>query len=291
MRGVQTISRKVDAYLDLIRVEQWYKNLMIAVPAVFSLKLVDLRIYPLLAVGFLTLSAAASSVYAFNDIADLQRDKLHPRKRERPLPSGRISVREAAALSAALAVLSLATAYFLGRSFVLCVAAYICLSFAYSLALKHVAVVDVTAIALNYLLRVVSGAFLLEVEVSPWLVTGIFFLALFLALSKRKAEYRLSGARARESLREYNIQWLDQALSMTTAMTIVTYAVYCAEVPLGRRLIPTVPVMAFFLLRYTLALEKGVGEHPHEVIVNDKPTLLSAIMLIASVLLLAYVPW
>lgn len=277
------------AYLDLIRIEQWYKNLMIAIPAVFSLKLVDLRIYPLLAIGFLTLSTAASSVYAFNDIMDLQRDKLHPRKKERPLPSGRISVREAAILSAALAIFSLATAYFLDYVFALCIAAYITLSYVYSFALKHIAVVDVTAIALNYLLRVVSGAFLLEIEVSPWLVTGFFFLALFLALSKRKAEHMLSGVKARESLKEYSIQWLDQALSMTTAMTIVTYAVYCAEVPLGRRLIPTVPVMAFFLLRYTLALEKGVGEHPHEIIINDKPTFFSAILLIVSVLFLAYI--
>lgn len=286
---MQAISKKMRAYLDLIRVEQWYKNLMIAIPAVFSLKLVDLSIYPLLATGFFTLSAAASSVYAFNDIMDLQRDKLHPRKRERPLPSGRINVVEAAMLSAVLAMLSLATAYFLDRAFALCVAAYLSLSYVYSLALKQVAVVDVTAIALNYLLRVVSGAFLLGIEVSPWLVTGFFFLALFLALSKRKAEHRLSGVKARESLKEYSIQWLDQALSMTTAMTIVTYAVYCAEVPLGRRLIPTVPVMAFFLLRYTLALEKGVGEHPHEIIVKDKPTLFSAMLLIASVLFLAYV--
>jgi len=280
----------VRAYIELARVEQWYKNAMVAVPALFSLKLTEPRVYPLLAAGFLALSAASSAVYAFNDIVDLERDRLHPRKRGRPLPSGRLTVREAAAFSLILASLSLALSLSLSWAFAAFVAAFLLLSCAYTLVLKNVAVVDVTAIAANYLIRVSSGAVLIGVEASPWLVSGFFFLALFLALSKRKAELATAGSSARAVLKEYSGEWLNQALSMATAMTIVTYAIYCAEVPLGRRLIPTVPIMAFFLLRYTLALEKGIGEHPHEVILRDRPTLLSAVALVSSVVLLAYWP-
>lgn len=281
---------RLKAYLKLMRIEQWYKNGLIVIPAVFALRLTDTSIHPLLALGFLSLSFASSSIYVFNDLRDVEEDKLHPTKRFRPLPSGQVSVREAAFISAFLSAASLALSLALNASFALLVSLFICLSLLYSLLLKRFAVVDVTAIAMNYLIRVVSGAVLIRVEASPWLVSGFFFLALFLALSKRRAELVIAGSSARSVLKAYSEKWLDQALSMTAAMTMVTYAIYCAEVPLGRRLVPTIPVMAFFLLRYTQAMEKGAGEHPHEVILNDKPTLIAAIALVASVLVLAYLP-
>ncbi|MEM0043043.1 MAG: UbiA prenyltransferase family protein [Thermofilaceae archaeon] len=284
------VRKRTRVYLKLMRVEQWYKNGLVMVPAVFALKLVDPSVYPPLALGFVSLSLASSSIYIFNDIRDIESDKLHPRKRNRPLPSGQVSTREAASLSAFLSTASLALSLTLNPLFALLVALFICLSLLYSLLLKRVEVVDVTAIAVNYLIRVVSGAVLIGVEASPWLVSGFFFLALFLALSKRKAELTIAGSSARSVLKAYSEKWLDQALSMAAAMTIVTYAIYCAEVPLGRRLVPTIPVMAFFLLRYTLAMEKGAGEHPHEVILNDKPTLIAAAALVISVLILAYLP-
>jgi len=280
--------RKLRAYRRLLRVEQWYKNALIAIPATFALKLTSARVYPPLALGFLALSLASSSIYVFNDIRDLEEDRAHPVKRHRPLPSGQVSVGEAALLALLLAFSALAVALALSLTFALMVLAFILLSALYSLLLKRIAVVDVTAIALNYLIRVVSGAALVGVEASPWLVSGFFFLALFLALSKRKAELVVAGATARSVLRVYSREWLNQALAMTAAMTIVTYAVYCAEVPLGRKLVPTIPIMAFFLLRYTLAVERGVGEHPHEVILRDKPSLAAALALAASVLALAY---
>lgn len=282
--------RRLRAYFRLARVEQWYKNGLVAIPAVFAMKLTDPSVYPSLALGFLTLSLASSSIYVFNDLRDIEDDKLHPRKRFRPLPSGQVSTYEAAALSILLAVSSLVLSLTLGGPFALFVASYICLSLLYSVVLKRIAVVDVTLIAVNYLIRVTSGAVLIGVEASPWLVSGFFFLALFLALSKRKAELLLVGATARSVLKVYSEKWVDQALSMAAAMTLVTYAIYCAEVPLGRRLIPTIPLMAFFLLRYTLAIERGGREHPHEVILGDKPTLFAAAALVASVLILAYYP-
>ena len=282
--------RKPKAVFKLLRVEQWYKNALVAVPAIFALKLTDVSVYPLLALGFLALSLASSSIYVFNDLRDVEEDRLHPTKRLRPLPSGLVTKREAAFISSSLAALSIAISAALGKLFTLLILLFMLISVLYSLRLKRVAVVDVTAIALNYLIRVSSGAALIGVEASPWLVSGFFFLALFLALSKRKAELIVAGASARSVLKTYSEKWLDQAMGMTAAMTIVTYAIYCAEVPLGRRLVPTVPIMAFFLLRYTLAVEMGLGEHPHEIILRDVPTLLGALALVTSVLLLAYLP-
>ena len=271
-----------------MRVEQWYKNLLIMVPAVFSLRLVDVSIYPSLIAGFLSLSLASSAGYVFNDIRDLERDKLHPRKRHRPLPSGQVSRREAELLMLMLVLASLSLAASLGTCFAAFTAALILVACLYSFYLKNVPVVDVTVIAVNYLIRAVAGAVLIEVEASPWLIAGIFFLALFLVLSKRKAELSIVGSASREVLRVYSGKWLDQALNMSAAMVMVTYAIYCAEVPLGHKLVPTIPLMAFFLMRYMLALELGSGEQPHEVILGDRLTLLAAIALILSVLLLVY---
>lgn len=281
---------RVSAFRKLLRVEQWYKNLMLGVPAIFALKLGDASVYPRLLLGYITLSLASSSVYVFNDIRDLEADRAHPIKRYRPLASGQISMKEAFITLALLLVSSILLASMLDKLFVLLVVLFITLSTLYSLFLKRIAVVDVTSIALNYLIRVVSGAVLIKVEASPWLVSGFFFLALFLALSKRRAELVTTGSGARDVLKIYSQRWLDQALTMAAAMTIVTYAVYCAEAPLGRRLVPTIPVMAFFLLRYTLALEVNNGEHPHEIILRDKPTLISALLLVASVITLVYLP-
>jgi len=280
---------KLSALLKLMRIEQWYKNLLIVVPAVFSLKLTNISIYLPLLMGFLSLSLASSAGYVFNDIRDLERDRLHPRKRYRPLASGQVSVKEAGLLMFMLIAASLGLAIPLGTCFTAYIVALTLVAFLYSLYLKKVAVVDVTAIAVNYLIRAVSGAVLIRVEVSPWLIAGIFFLALFLILSKRKAELKVAGSTSREVLKVYGEKWLDQALNMSGAMVMVTYAIYCAEVPLGHKLVPTIPLMAFFLLRYTLALELGKGEHPHEVVLGDKLTLLAALALISSVLLLVYV--
>lgn len=279
---------RLEPILRLIRVEQWYKNVLIAVPAVFSLKLLDAGTYPSLLAGFLSLSLSSSAGYVFNDIMDVERDKLHPRKRYRPLPSGQVSIRAAYLLALALAIISLSLANLLGVLFASHVAALILVTCAYSLYLKNVPVVDVTAIAVNYLIRAVSGAVLIEVEVSPWLIAGVFFLALFLALSKRKAELRIAGSESREILESYEVKWLDQALNMCAAMVMVTYAIYCAEVPLGHKLVPTIPLVAFFLLRYMLALELGRGEQPHEIVLGDKLSLLAALVLIFSVLALVY---
>jgi len=280
---------KLSALLKLMRIEQWYKNLLIVVPAVFSLKLTDISIYLPLLMGFLSLSLASSAGYVFNDIRDLERDRLHPRKRYRPLASGQVSVKEAGLLMFMLIAASLGLAIPLGTCFTAYIVALTLVAFLYSLYLKKVAVVDVTAIAVNYLIRAVSGAVLIRVEVSPWLIAGIFFLALFLILSKRKAELKVAGSTSREVLKVYGEKWLDQALNMSAALVMMTYAIYCTEVPLGHKLVPTVPLMAFFLLRYTLALKLGKGEHPHEVVLGDKLTLLAALALISSVLLLVYV--
>jgi len=279
---------KLRAILRLMRVEQWYKNALVVIPALFSLKLADPSTYPRLAVGFASLSLASSANYVLNDIVDLERDKLHPRKRTRPLPSGQVRVEEALVYATALASTSLLLAVYANPIFALYVLALIALNQLYSLYLKEIAVIDVVTIAMNYLVRTASGSALVEVETSPWLFSGIFFLALFLAVSKRKAEIVIAGHEARKVLKAYNREWLNQALSTTAAMVMATYAVYCAEVPLGRRLIVTVPLVAFFLLRYTLAIEAGRGEQPHEIVMGDRATLISALMLIASIFLLVY---
>jgi len=274
--------------LRLLRPEQWYKNLLVAVPAVFSLSLREPETYPLLAAGFISLSLASSFCYVVNDVLDLEADRAHPTKRLRPLPAGLVSVRAALLAGGLCLAAAAAISTLLGLGFAMCLSGLVILSVAYSTILKSVAVVDVVAVAANYILRSVAGSYLLGVEASPWLYSGIFSLALYLALSKRRAEMVLAGSGARGVLTSYTGEWLNHALSMAASMVIVTYAIYCSVVPLGRRLMPTLPLVVFFLLRYSLALEKGYGEQPHQVIWRDRVCMATALVTSILALLLIY---
>lgn len=278
--------------LAALRPRQWTKNLALLAPLLFAQRARDPAAVGLALLGVLSFSLAASAVYLGNDLADRERDLLHPEKRLRPVASGAVPPRTAAVTGVLLAVASLALAFLLPPRFLACVAGYFALQLAYTLWLKRLVVVDVFAIAAGFVLRVVAGAAAIDVPISNWLHLCTLLLALFLALAKRRAELALLSAdadRHRAILGEYSPALVDQLVAVTSACAILAYALYTtAADTLAKfgtdRLKYTVPLVIFGLFRYLyLVARKGEGGHPERVLLRDRPTQLNLLAYVAVV--------
>lgn len=296
-------------YLRLIRPQQWYKNLLVflaiifveipkewpweTLPAIFRLSN-----YPPLIMGFLVLCAVSSSTYIINDIMDIEEDAAHPEKKNRPLPSGEVSKSTSYVLAIALLASGLVLAYYLSRMFFLCTLLYLFNSQAYNRFLSNYAVIDVAAIALGFVIRAVSGTFLIGVKFTSWLVIGVFFFALVLGFGKRKNELQLLGDDApkhKSVFTQYTDTMLDHGISISATWVVLFYALYTYEnyrsVMVTQPVMITVPVAASIILRYIYLLQIGspVGRKPH-LAIKDKGILVGAIIF-GLVLLLTLFFW
>jgi len=268
------------AYLKILRPKQWVKNLLLFVPLVFAAPSLEWLVanLPRVVIAFVSFSLLASAVYVFNDIHDLERDKLHPVKRKRPLPSGQVSVVGAIVLGLLSAVGSLLLGLRLGPTFLAVLALYALNNLLYSLVLKNWQLLDIFSIAFGFVLRVFAGAQAIDVPVSTYLFLTVFFLALFLAIGKRRYEVLLlgdEGSNHRSSLRHYSVYYLDQIMNISATLTLVVYTLYTLE---GSHpmLVLTVPVVVFGLFRYyhiTHNLQKG---EPSDDLLSDPFILASA---------------
>jgi 4-hydroxybenzoate polyprenyltransferase len=268
-----------EAFLAATRPTQWVKNVVILVPAVFALRAADpgWMLRAILAVA--SFCFLSSATYLGNDIADREKDRAHPAKRGRPVASGELPIAAAAVGSVVLAAMGLGIAAALGSAFLAAAAGYLALQAAYSLVLKRMAVVDVFAIAGGFVLRVVAGAAAVDVPISNWLYLTTLFLALFLALEKRRSEMTLLGVDAalhRGILSEYSVTLLDQFVAIAGAGTVITYALYTlAPDTLHKfgtdRLKLTVPFVLFGVFRYLyLVHHRGAGGQPEKVVIRDR---------------------
>jgi 4-hydroxybenzoate polyprenyltransferase len=240
-------------FLRLLRVEQWYKNLVVFFALFFTNNLFNPALLPLSVMGFFSLCLLSSSYYVLNDIRDAAADRRHPEKKGRPIASGEVSVASGYALSLVLFVLALAAAYPLHPEF----AAYGLLLFssglAYNLGLKDVAFVDIHVIAVNFLIRAVAGAAAIQVPASPWLVTTVFFSALLLGVGKRRAELALLGAdavRFKEVYKVYTQQLLDMLLVIVSSILLFSYILYTFFVHSGGAMMVTIPFASFVVFRF-----------------------------------------
>ena len=285
------------ALLVSLRPHQWTKNLVVLAALAFSKHLFDDpdavgRACVALAI-FCTLSGA---VYVVNDLADLERDRLHPVKRARPIASGALPVPAARAAAAALFGLGLVAAWALGPGFFLCALAYLALNLAYSFGLKNVVILDVLAIAIGFVLRAVAGAVAIQVVFSEWLIVCTLLLALFLALAKRRHELvTLEDAAAHRSiLAEYSPYLLDQMIAVVTASCLTAYAFYTlAPETIAKyrtdRLALTIPFVIYGIFRYLyLVHRKEQGGSPSDLLLADRPLLASVALWAAVVVLIVY---
>ncbi|MGV0756441.1 UbiA prenyltransferase family protein [Empedobacter brevis] len=216
-------------YLKLMRVNQWVKNLFIFLPVFFSGKLFDIDLFIESFYGFLIFSFVASSIYIINDYVDIEKDKKHPDKKNRPLASGKISKKKALVLFFVLIIFcSILILLFGNKQVAILVAIYFFMNLAYSFKLKQIAILDVMIIALGFLLRVFVGGYMTGILITDWTILLVFDLALILALGKRRGELinaDLEGI-TRKSLDGYNLNFLNSALSITCTVAVICYMMF-----------------------------------------------------------------
>ncbi len=282
--------------IGALRPRHWIKNVFVVAALFFAERLVDLQALSRVGAAFVVFCLLSSAVYLMNDIADREVDRQHPTKRKRAIASGRLGVRTAALLAALLTLLALSIALLLGLFFTAAAGAYLLLNVAYSLGLKRVAILDVMIIASGFLLRAWSGALVIDVEMSHWLVLCTGLVALFLGFVKRRQEIVAlgRGGEQRPSLREYSLPFLDQMIAVVTASTILAYSLYAfsdeVALRLGtRRMGLTIPFVLFGIFRYLyLVHQRGEGDNPTEVLLSDKPLLATILLWAAMVFVAVY---
>ena len=281
-----------------LRPRQWVKNLFVFAAVIFSQNLLTPLVWPALA-AFVIFCGLSGAVYLINDVADMERDRLHPVKRLRPVASGDLPEPTAAVLGALLLVASLAAAFALARPFGLVALAYGALLVAYSFWLKYVVILDVLTVAVGFVLRAVAGAEAVDVDISGWLIICTILIALFLAVGKRRHEYlSLQGAAAghRPILAEYSEGFLDQMIAVVTASTAMAYALYTmwpeTVAKFHTRLLPlTFPFVLYGIFRYLYLLyHRDLGGNPSDLLLSDRALLLNTLLWMATLIAIIYGP-
>lgn len=273
-------------YIQLLRPKQWIKNVFLFAGIIFGKELLGLDAFVGVVQGFVCFCGLSSAVYIFNDLQDVEADRQHRLKKNRPLAAGKISSSSATLLGIVLTAAMLGWAFWLGSVFGLIGVAYTGLNFAYTFWLKHEAIVDVISISLGFVLRAVAGVALLErVELSPWLIVCTFCLCLFLGFGKRRGELTEYGKQAstiRKVHELYNKEMLDQMLSITSGVTVVAFLMYTLHPRtiawIGNYyLLYTTPLVMYGIFRFLLLIETGKASGPMEVIVRDRPFQLTLV--------------
>lgn len=254
-------------------------------------------------VGFMTFCGLSGCVYILNDLIDLSKDRLHPVKSLRPLPSGQLSVKDAKASLLLILIICLFVAWKISGLFFGVALGYFMLNLAYSFKLKKVVILDVMCIALGFVLRAIAGVGTLktlspEIYISHWLILATFMLAMFLGLTKRRQEiinHEENAAKQRCVLADYSPEFIDQMTSILATVAIITYTFYTVSSDTIAKfgttnLVYTVPIVLYGILRYLYLIhQENEGENPTDLIINDKPLLVCGITwVIAAVTIVHY---
>ncbi len=275
--SIMRIIRKLfsSPYIHQMRPRQYAKNVFIFAPLFFDRQLFNPHALYLTFLGFVTLCVLSSGVYVLNDLVDVQADRNHPQKKYRPIASGKISIPNARIFCVLLFAASFTMAYLINTEFfTLCILMAV-INLAYSFKLKHIPLIDIITIGILFLIRVHSGAILIKVQIfSPWLYIVTFMLALYLGFGKRRAELAsLQNNSTRPVLDGYTVPFLDQLISIISAIIIISYALYTFSgpaVPENNRLLLTIPFVVYGIFRYLYLIQvKHQGGAPEEVLFSD----------------------
>jgi 4-hydroxybenzoate polyprenyltransferase len=286
------------ALLKTMRPKQWAKNVFLLAPLVFDRKLTNLDAIASIIGGVFAFSLLSSAVYIINDIADVEADRLHPVKKDRPIAAGRLPIPIALAFAALLLLVSFPLAYWLSPAFALVEGVYFALNLAYSKWLKHVVLLDIILLASLYVIRVAAGVTLIDVvRFSPWIYIFTTFLALLMGTGKRRAEFSqmASGANnnTRRVLEGYTLNFLDQLITLASGMTIITYSLYtfsAENMPENHLMMLTIPFIMYCIIRYQYLLQvKDIGEAPEALVLSDRPLQIAIALWGLSVLIIFYI--
>jgi len=281
------VHRQAVDIIKAMRPRQWVKNIAVLVTLVFSRNLLNPHKLVLALAAFVLFCGLSGAVYISNDLIDREQDRSHPVKKNRPITSGAVPASTATLVSSALILVCVALSFLIHVQLGCTVLLYAMLQVAYSLRLKHLVIIDIFCIAAGFFLRVIGGAFAIDVMVSSWLLVCTFFLSLFLALSKRRHELVILEQAAgdhRKVLQKYDILLLDQMISVVTSASIVAYSLYTlAPETVARfgttRLIYTIPFVLYGIYRYLyLVYRKNLGGQPEEILLTDRPLIINILL-------------
>ncbi len=274
----------------LLRPLQWVKNGLVFLPFLFAVDIAwsldstgeILSLLGRLAVVFLAFCSLSSGVYVLNDLLDRDADRRHPRKRHRPIASGRVGSVLALLLLTAFTCIGLAAMWYVGMALLLVSVLYLAINVAYCLGGKNLVVLDVFSVASGYVIRAVSGALAIDVDPSPWLYATTGAGALFIVLGRRYAEVRLAGEDAalqRPVLDRYSGPFISQLLTISATAALLSYTLYTIEaenLPDDNSMLFTLPLVALGLFRYLYLLnQSSEAEAPEQLIVRDLPLLVT----------------
>lgn len=290
------------AAIRALRPKQWTKNAVVLAALVFALgdtrQHVGLDLLQQAIEAMLIFCAVSSAVYLLNDLRDIEQDRLHPVKRERPIASGELAAGAAWGLALVLGLGGLAASWLLiNREFTGVIAGYLVLQICYTCGLKRVALVDIFIIAAGFVLRALAGAVATGVTISPWLLLCTLLLALFLALCKRRHELVVmhdGGGETRASLRQYNEKVLDQLIAMMGAATVVCYALYTLSAETiekfgTMKLGFTIPFVIFGVFRYVdNVYRRELGGRPEQILLTDRVLLVDIALYVATVMVVLF---
>ena len=285
-------------FLRLIRVHQWIKNVFVFIPLLFSLHLFNKDYFITTLFAFLVFCLASSAIYVINDLVDIESDRVHPVKKNRPLPSGAISQTAAIITASLLLVLVFWLMMYFNIEFILLVVAFVMLNMLYSFLFKNVVLLDVFSIAAGFSMRVLAGAFVIQVPISSWLLLTTMFISLFLGVMKRRSELVLvnenqklnsdaveqSGTQSRKVLTQYSLNFADQMATVAATGVIVCYALYTVaprtiSIFQTERLIYTTPFVVFGIFRFMyLEYISGKGENSTRTLATDIPMIVNLLL-------------
>lgn len=258
-------------YLELMRVKHWIKNLLVFLPVVCG-KIFNINSLFEVLISFLAFSFMTSFIYIVNDIRDIDKDRKHPRKKKRPLPSGKIKISTAIFIAVLMLVVSILLNTLLTNSIfnlsLVFLLIYMLTNILYSFGLKDVVIIDVFILSLGFLLRVYYGASIVDIEVSNWLFLTILTASLFLGLGKRKKEY-FNNKDSRKVLNFYDGNFLDKFQYIFLALTFVFYSLWAMEQSIEYMFL-TIPILMIIFMKYCLIIEKGDEGDPITILYHDK---------------------
>lgn len=286
--------KKIKEYLKLIRVKHYLKNILVFLPLIFSGKLFVAKELLYCTGAFFTFCCISSVVYILNDINDIENDRKHPVKRNRPLASGKVSKKEAVVIGVVLLLIACTINYFVSHVFLgwLLIVLYLGLNILYSTTLKKKPIVDIVILVTGFLIRVLYGSVINFVDLSNWLYLTVISGSFYVGLGKRRNEILKQGDKSREVLKHYNKEFLDKNMYVCVALCIVFYSLWCVDPTTitklsNNYLVWSVPIVMIILMKYSLDIEGNSFGDPVDVVFSDKVLLF--MILLYSLLMFAII--
>jgi 4-hydroxybenzoate polyprenyltransferase len=284
-QGGTTLAGTVGALMRAMRPRQWPKNVFVFAGLVFGNRLLDVELFSRTVFALVLFCLISGSVYLINDLVDIEKDRQHPKKRHRPLASGQLSPSTAIVALLVIVVVSLPLAFVLNTHFGIVLIGYLILQTAYSFVLKNLVILDVLSVAAGFVLRVIGGAVVIAVPISPWLYVCTMLGALFIGFSRRRHELLLlegEAASHRATLGEYSSILLDYMIAIVASSTVMAYSLYTFQgenVPENHALMLTIPFVLYGVFRYLYLIHiQNEGGSPEEMFLKDKPLIINIVL-------------